>query len=248
LGGKGVAADKSRAAGFFKLSCDDSNAMQGFACWKLATVLLDIDYLGNYDAAMADLDKACALQEATCEAKRAYQGTGLVSAESQPTGAVGYRFGIRARDAAEVCAAKGGTVLAGSKKSPEVCSDQMVEALHTKADFGFRFCTNDLLCGITVVVDPHEAFLTSFALLKQKLVEAYGAPSQNVVKTNATCRGSLTALAACVESGRAEFSSGWTWNRNGFVGLQAASARGLLRIAIGYMSADGVREMGAPSL
>lgn len=249
--GKGVQPNLADAAKFYKLSCDDrdvvENTLVGFSCWKLGKVLLKIDYLANYDEAMTALDRGCALQSSTCSTKEFHQGTGLIPSQSPPKGAVGYSFGITAKEAARVCAQQGGRF--DPKRDPTICIQPTLDALNSQARYvGLDFCKHDALCSIGVSLKlPASDVLGEYSAIKNKLVGLYGKPSSIVVKTSPECR-TFDALADCIESKRAQFLTRWIWNERGALNVYVAAAQGSTGIVLGYDNDDRIKAIGTPGL
>ena len=241
----------TQAIGYFRTSCNDrdfQNTMAGFSCWQLATALLSVDFLGNYDEAMTSLDRACALQNSTCSTKSFYQGSGRVPSETPPKGAVGYSFGISSAAASAVCTQQGGRFQTDTK-TQSTCGRPTVAALKDKPFYiSLSFCEKDSLCDVTVALEAEGSdFFARYLALKKQLTELYGTPSRITVKSTPACR-TVAVAPRCLDAGDAEFSTAWVWNEKGMLMLHVVGTDDSVGIIISYSSPEKVAAMGSPGL
>lgn len=247
--GKGVQQDKSEAIKYLRMACDNYNTMTPFACSRMAQLLLELDFFGNYDEAMARFARGCAERQIVCKLKEAYSGTGRVSSATVPRGAVDYAFGMAAKETEAVCAQQGGTFSSNPRGGSPDCRTPHLEVLNLRPRYiNFDFCKHNSLCSLTIAInETPSAFLGAYGNLRAKLSEIYGAPSMVTVKTTPDCR-TVDAAPDCVESGKARFSSGWSWNDEGGILLGVVAARGHIALTLTYYNSDGARALGAAGL
>lgn len=248
--GNGVQPNKERAADSYRKGCNaDAGRMSGFSCAKLALLLLEGDWLGNRDEAMGLFTRACVFagqDSATCKLAESYRGTGRVSEEAPPKGAVGYAFGITSKDAAAICRQAGGKF---DTKNGTVCRGQSIEALNETVLFvGLDFCKRDSLCSIQIALDRKLAnVFRDYASIRDRLTKIYGVPSKIVVKTTPACRTD-SVIGACLAAKDAEFSTTWGWNAKGWVFLRVMASSGSFGIVLDYWDEAGVKAVGPAGL
>ncbi len=247
--GKGVPQDRHAALEYLRLGCESYNALKGFACGRLAMLLLDEDFYGKYDEAMSLLDRGCASQQTVCRLKELYVGTGSSPATTAPSGAVSYAFGLKQSEVVPLCAAQGGKFEPSKTGLTPYCETPMINALKIRAAFlSFDFCKRDELCAILIDLDTEAAKLSRrFYDLKSQLIGLYGPPSLSEIKTTPECR-TIGVLAKCIESGRAVFSTTWSWDGKAVISLGAIAAHGDIALSLGYYSGAKVQELGASGL
>jgi hypothetical protein len=245
--GRGVQQDKKKAARFYQLSCEergvDGNPAAGTSCWKLAEILLELDYLESYEAAMTALDRACALQSSLCAMKAEQEGTGLTPTAPPPKSALGYDFGISLKAARAICTQQGGAFDAG--RDPAVCEGPRVDALNVKALYiMLGFCKHDSLCAISVGFgSTPETVIGNYISLRNRLLRTYGIPTRIGASIKPGCR-TIDTLARCLRANDAQFSSVWDWNDKGKIYLTPASGGGEVGIVTAYVNDAGVRAQG----
>lgn len=246
--GKGVEKDATKAMQYLKLACDDPSA-SGYDCGQLAKVLLDSDFFGNYDAAMSAFKRGCQRRQIVCKQLEFYEGTGRVPASTPPTGALGYKFGLKSREVAKICATQGGKYDAKKNAADAICRSVDVAALKERAMYlAFDFCGGDSLCGISVALRTTPAdFYKKYSTLRDRLFQIYEMPSKIEVKTTSDCR-TTEAIAGCIEAGTARFATFWMWNKSGMVDVALVSGGGDVAVTLGYFSPERIKQEEASGL